>query len=104
MSIILEIGTKDYSTNVALLKKAMSQLETLCSAYGGYVLSDPFEKFGWTFFKMGLRPDLQSGIEQRFSDMISRYRWAKPEEKVSKFLGDYLSARGCEVKVSLSKD
>lgn len=104
MSIILEISTKDYATDSVLLKKAMSQLESLCFAYGGYVLSEPKEKFGWTFFKMGLKPELQIGIEKKFSDMITRYRWSKPEEKLTKFLSDYLNVRGCQVKVSLSKD
>lgn len=104
MSIILEIGTKDYSTDLVLLKKAMSQLESLCLAYSGYVLSEPKEKFGWTFFKMGLKPELQNGIEQKFSDMLNRYRWSKPDEKLTKFLSDYLNARGCQVKVNLSKD
>lgn len=103
MSIVLEISTTDYTTNLILVKKAMSQLESLCSAYGGYVLDEPQEKFGWTFFKMGLKAELQNGLEQKFSDMINRYRWSKPDEKVAKFLSDYLNARGCQVKVSLSK-
>ena len=99
--IILEVDTKDYPTNVVLLKKAMSQIESLLMIYNGYALGEPSSRFGWTFFQMAVKPELRQGIESHFSDMIRRYGWGKPEVKFAKFMGDYLQARGCDVKVKL---
>lgn len=97
--IILEVGTTDYDTDVVLIKKAMSQLESLLSSYNGYSLSEPSSRFGWTFFRMAIKPELRQGIESRFQDMIRRYGWDKPDSKFAKFMGDYLKARGCSVKI-----
>lgn len=101
MGAILEISTKDYETNLLLVKKALSQMETLVQGYNGYLLSEPSTNFGWTFFKIAFKPDLQQGIEERFSDMIKKYRWSKQPEKFAKFMEDYFKAKGCDVKVKI---
>lgn len=101
MSIILELSTQKYDDNLILVKKALSQIETLVQGYNGYLLSEPTSKFGWTFFKLAFKPHLQTGIEEKFHDMINKYRWSKQPEKFAKFIGDYLQARGCNVKVKL---
>ena len=72
MDYVLEIGTKNYENDLFLIKKAMSHMESLVGGYNGYALSEPSSKFGWTFFKMGFKPNLQNGIEEKFSDMIMR--------------------------------
>ncbi len=41
------------------------------------------------------------GIEEKFSDMIQKYRDKKPEEKFTKFMSDYFESRGSKVKVKL---
>ena len=46
--------------------------------------SEPTENFGWTFFKIAFNEDLHQGIEQKFADMISRYKFSNPEEKFCK--------------------
>ena len=102
--MIIEIGTKNYSDDRLKIKMAMSHMESLLSAYNGYVLGDPTEKFGWTFFRMVLKPDLQIGIEQKFSDMINKYRWSNPTDKFAKFMADYFTSKGCQVKVSVVPD
>ncbi len=102
--MIVEIGTKNYSDDRLKIKMAMSHMESLLSAYGGYVLGEPTEKLGWTFFKMELKPDLQAGIEQKFSDMIDKYRWSNPADKLAKFMTDYFNSKGCQVKVSVVPD
>lgn len=101
MGAILEISTKNYENDVVLVKKALSQLETLVQGYNGYLLSESTSNFGWTFFKIALKPNLQKGIEEEFSDMINRYRWGKQPEKFAKFMEDYFQAKGCSVKVKL---
>ena len=100
--MILEIGTTRYSDDMLEIKKAMSHMESLVGAYNGYVLSDTTEKFGWTFFKMAFKPDLHIGIEERFADMISRYRSGDKPSRFAQFIADYFSSKGCNVKVTVA--
>ena len=99
---VLQVGTRDYPTDVVLVKKALSQMESLVSAYNGYAMGEPSSRLGWTFFPVAFKADLQQGIEGRFADMIRRYRWSKPDEKFARFIEDYLKARGCDVKVKVA--
>ena len=102
MSVIFQLSTRNYSDDRFNVKKALSHMETLCQAWNGYVLGEPEEKAGWTFFKLKLEPPLHEGIQKEFSDMIEKYRWSKPEEKFRKFMEDYFLAKGCKVKVKIS--
>ncbi len=70
MSLALEISTKNYADDKLAIKLALSHMETLLGCPNGYALSEPYSKFGWTFFKIALEADLQVGIEKKFSDMI----------------------------------
>ena len=99
--MILEIGTTNYSDDLLCIKKAMSHMESLLGAYNGYTVSDPSERFGWTFFKMVFRPDLRAGIEDRFADMLARYRSKDPGQRFAEFVADYLDSKGCKVRVSV---
>ena len=100
--MIIEVGTKNYADDLFSIKKALSHMESLVGGYNGYVLSEPSSKFGWTFFQLAFKPNLQNGIEEKFSDMISKYRWSNKEEKFAKFMADYFNSKGCEVSVKLS--
>ncbi len=97
MSSSLEVSTKNYSDDKLAIKMALSHLETLVGSANGYVFSEPYSKFGWTFFKISLKPDLQEGIEKKFADMIEKYRWSNQTEKFTKFMIDYFKSRGCDV-------
>ena len=66
MSIVLEVGTKNYLDDLLSIKKALSHMETLVSGYNGYALSEPSSKFGWTFFKLALKPNLQMELKKNF--------------------------------------
>ena len=48
--MIIEIGTKNYSDDRLKIKMRMSHMESLLSAYNGYVLDEPNEKFGLDIF------------------------------------------------------
>ena len=63
------------------------------------MMGEPVSRMGWTFFPASLRPDLADGITSVFGDMISRYKDGKPEEKMARFLQDYLESRDCKVKI-----
>ena len=102
MNIVLEVGTKNYVDDLLSIKKALSHMESLVSGYNGYVLSEPSSKFGWTFFKLSFKPNLQNGIEEKFSDMIAKYDSNDQSQKFAKFMTDYFISRGCEVKIKIT--
>ncbi len=102
MNIVLEIGTKNYSDDLLSIKKALSHMESLVGGYNGYALGEPSSKFGWTFFKVAFKPNLQTGIGEKFSDMIERYRGNDHTEKFAEFMTDYFASKGCEVKTKIS--
>ena len=99
MSLALEISTRNYADDKLAIKLALSHIETLVGCPNGYVLSEPYSKFGWTFFKIALKADLQVGIEKKFSDMIEKYQLSNPSEKFTKFMTDYFANKGCNVKI-----
>lgn len=101
MDVTLEISTKNYVDDLLSMKKALSHLESLLGSYNGYLLSEPSTNFGWTFFKIAFKPNFQSAIEQKFADMISKYRWSNQSEKFGKFMTDFFNAKGCNVKVKV---
>ena len=99
MIITFEISTKNYINDKLAVKMALSHMETLVGVINGYSLSEPYEKFGWTFFKIAINPDLQDKIEKKFSDMIEKYQWSSPTEKFTKFMTDYFATKGCKVLI-----
>ncbi len=102
MNVVLEVGTKNYVDDLLSIKKALSHMESLVGGYNGYVVSEPSSKFGWTFFKLSFKPNLQNGIEEKFSDMISKYDYIDQSEKFAKFMTDYFVSKGCDVKIKIS--
>ncbi|MEX0862769.1 hypothetical protein [Nitrosopumilus sp.] len=102
MNVVLEIGTKNYVSDLLLIKKALSHMESLVDGHNGYVLSEPSSKFGWTFFKLAFKSNLQNGIEEKFSDMIAKYEWNDQPNKFAKFMTDYFISKGCDVKIKIS--
>ena len=99
MSTTLEIGTKNYADTRLAIKMALSHMETLVGSANGYQLSEPYSKFGWTFFKLLIKADLQIGIEKKFPDMLETYRRGDQGDKITHFMADYFKSKGCDVKV-----
>ncbi len=93
--MVFEVGTKNYVDDLLSIKKALSHMETLVDGYNGYALSEPSSKFGWTFFKLAFKPNLQNGIEEKFSDMLKKYPSGNQSQKFAKFMIDYFQSRGC---------
>ena len=77
-------------------------MESLVSGYNGYTLSEPSSKFGWTFFKLAFKPNLQNGIEEKFSDMIEKYSSSAQPEKFANFMSDFFNSKGCNIKIKIS--
>lgn len=101
LSLVLKIGTKKYIDDLLLIKKALSHMETLVDGYNGYVISESESKFGWTFFKLAFKPNLQNGIEEKFSDMLKKYNTKDQQEKFAEFITDYFISKGCNVKIKI---
>ena len=101
MNTVFEISTKNYGDDLLLIKKTLSHMETLVGSSNGYALSDPSSKFGWTFFKLSFKPSLQNGIEEKFADMLNKYRLNNQSQKFTKFMTDYFQAKGCNIKIKM---
>jgi hypothetical protein len=101
MIITFEISTKNYLNDKLAVKMALSHMETLVGVINGYSLSDPYEKFGWTFFKIAFKADLQDAIEKKFADMLEKYVSKTPSQKFTDFMTNYFQSKGCEIKIKL---
>jgi hypothetical protein len=99
--IVFEISTKNYLNDLLLIKKSLSHMETLVEGYNGYTLSEPSSQFGWTFFKLTFKQNLQQGIEEKFADMLSKYRFKNQSEKFTQFMIDYFQSKGCNVRIKI---
>ena len=102
MNIVLEVGTKNYVDDLLSIKKALSHMESLVGGYNGYVVGESSFKFGWTFFKLSFKSNLQNAIEEKFSDMLAKYDGNDQSQKFVKFMTDYFISRSCNVKIKIS--
>ena len=99
---MVQVRTRRYDDDLLSMKKALSHMETLLGIYNGYKFSEPSSKFGWTFFKINFSSNLQYGIESKFADMLSKYKWDDNTQRFVKFMNDYFNARGSDVKLSVN--
>ena len=95
MSMVLEVRGKNYVDDLLSIKTSLSHMETIVGEYNGYTLSEPELKFGWTFFKLSFKSNLQNGIEEKFSDMLEKYPSGNTSQKFAKFMIDFFQSRGC---------
>jgi len=100
MGTAFEVSTKNYGDDKLAIKLALSHLETLVGSVNGYLLSEPDSKFGWTFFKIAIKPDLQDEIEKKFANMFEKYN-GKASEKFTNFMTDYFKSKNCNIKIKL---
>jgi hypothetical protein len=101
MDTIFEVSSKNYDDDLLLIKKSLSHMETLVGCYNGYALAEPSSKFGWTFFKLSFKPNLKNGIEEKFADMLNKYRLNNASQKFTKFMTDYFQSKGCNIKIKM---
>lgn len=101
MDTIFEIGTKNYVDDLLSIKKALSHMETLVGSSNGYAIGEPSSKFGWTFFKLSFKHNLRNGIEEKFADMLNKYKLNNQSQKFTKFMTDYFQAKGCNIRIKI---
>lgn len=97
---IFEVGTTDFLEDKRLINNALSDMAAQFGIQNDFTFGEPTSRFGWTFFKLWIRPNLQNAINQKFDDMIKRYK-GSPDEKFTFFIADYFQARGCKTKIKL---
>jgi len=101
VNTVFEISTKNYGDDLLVIKKTLSHMETLVGSSNGYTLSEPSSKFGWTFFKLSFKPNLQNGIEEKFADMLNKYQLNNQSQKFTQFMTYYFKSKGCNIKIKL---
>ena len=101
MDTIFEVSTKNYVDDLLLIKKSLSHMETLVGSSNGYFFSESASKFGWTFFKLGFKQNLQNRIEEKFADMLNKYKLNTKSEKFSTFMTDYFQSKGCKIRIKV---
>ncbi len=104
MNIIFEVSTTNYEKDIELVTKALEDLQKLCDIDNGYKFSKPVSRFGWTFFKLWIKPNLHLKIDAEFSDMIKKAKGRKQNEKFSNFMSDFFASKECSVKLKITEE
>jgi hypothetical protein len=99
---IFEISTTNYLEDKRLINNTLSGIAGKCGLQNEFEFSEPTSKFGWTFFKLWIKPNLHQQIEHRLADMIKKSKGSKADEKFTNFLSDLFQAGGCsKIRVKL---
>jgi hypothetical protein len=98
---VFEISSIDYLEDKRLINNALSDMASQCNVQNDFEFGSPISRFGWTFFKLWIKPNLQFQINEKFYDMIKRAKGSKPEEKFTNFISDYFQSKGCKIKIKL---
>lgn len=97
MQPLFQLSTRKYKEEINLIKKAMMELEGICNVKDGCIISDPFNRAGWTFFNIQLSAELLSKIET--SGMMEGAGGYRIAEQLKNFLGHFLESRGIHAKI-----
>jgi hypothetical protein len=98
---VFEISSTDYLEDKRLINNALSDMAAQCGIQNDFEFGSPTSRFGWTFFKLWIKSNLQFKINEKFFDMIKKTKGSKQEEKFTNFLSDYFNSKGCKAKVKL---
>ena len=99
---IFDVSSIEYIEDKRLINNALTDMAAQCGMQNDFEFGNPTSRFGWTFFKLWIKPDLQNQIELKFADMIKRSKGSKHEEKFTNFMSDYFQSRGCKVKIKIT--
>lgn len=98
---VFDVSSTDYLEDKRLINNALSDMAAQFGMQNDFEFGTPTSKFGWTFFKLWIKPNLQQQIEIRFADMIKKSKGSKHEEKFTNFMSDYFLSKGCKVKIKM---
>jgi len=97
MRPLFELSTRRYDKEIELVKKAMTELESICNVKDGYEIGEPFTKAGWTFFNLQISTELADIIEK--SGMLEGALGYRIAEQLKNFLGHFLESKGSQVRI-----
>ena len=97
---VFEVSSTDFLEDKRLINNALSDMALEFGLSNDFAFGEPTSRFGWTFFRLWIKPNLQDAINKKFDDMIRRYK-GKPDEKFTFFIADYFTSKGCKTKVKM---
>jgi hypothetical protein len=103
-AIVFEISTTKYETDKQLVTSVMKELQSSCGVTGGFLLSNPVEKFGWTFFKILFKNELLAGIQEKFGNQIMNAKGKAFQEKFTDFVTKFFESKNCKIRMKLVED
>ena len=103
-TVIFEVSTTKYETDKELVVSVMKDLQSFCGVSDGFLLSNPMEKFGWTFFKILFKSDLLSGMQEKFGTQILNTKGKTFQEKFSDFVIKFFESKNCKIRMKLVED
>ena len=103
-SIVFEISTTKYETDRELVTSVMKGLQTSCGVNDGFLLSDPVEKFGWSFFKILFKNELLAGMQEKFGTYMMNAKGKAFQEKFSDFVTKFFESKNCKIRMRLVED
>ncbi len=97
MNPLFQLSTRSYDKEIILVRQALADLQTQCGVQNGYVIEEPFTKFGWTFFNIQISEILADTIEK--SGIMAGAAGYKIGEQITNFVGHYLEQKGSNVRI-----
>jgi len=94
---LFQLSTRSYDKELPLVKQALIDLETKCDVQNGYVIEEPFDKFGWTFFNIQISEEMANVIEK--SGMMEGALGYRIGEQLTNFVGHFLESNGSNVRI-----
>ena len=103
-SIVFEISTTKYETDRELVTLVMKDLQASCGINDGFLLSNPVEKFGWSFFKIFFKTELLAGMQKKFGTQIMNTKCKVFQEKFTDFVTKFFESKNCKIRMRLVDD
>lgn len=97
MNPLFQLSTRSYDEEIPIVRKALEDLQQECNVKNGFILEEPFTKFGWTFFNVQLSEEISKIIET--SGMMEGALGYRIGEQLTNFVGHYLEDKGSNVRI-----
>ncbi len=97
MNPLFQLSTRNYEKEFPLVQQALADLESECNVKNGYIIEEPFQKFGWTFFNIQINEEMAENIEK--SGIMEGALGYKIGEQMTNFIGHYLESKGSNVRI-----
>lgn len=103
-AVVFEISTTKYEIDRELVSSVMKDLQSSCGITDGFLLSEPIEKFGWSFFKVLFKSELFAGMQEKFGTQIMDTKGKAFQDKFTGFVTKFFESKNCKVRMKLLED